>query len=62
MIILTIQKPLPQNQNVEAPLEESLHPDATIIRLQNRGKIKTEKDTFQQNLERRPGVVAPDQQ
>ena len=62
MIILTILKQLPQNQNVEAPLEESLRQDAIIIRPQNRGKIKTEKDTFQQNRERRPGVVVPDQQ
>ena len=62
MIILTIQNLLHQNQNVEAPLEESLRPDAIIIRLQNREKIKTEKDTFQQSLEKRPEAVAPDQQ
>ena len=62
MIIHTIQNLLHQNQNVEAPLEESLLPDAIIIRPQNRGKIKTEKDTFQQNLERRSGAVVPDQQ
>ena len=62
MIILTIQNLLHQNQNVEVPPEESLHPDAIIIRPQNRGKIKIEKDTFQQNLERRPGAVVPEQQ
>ena len=62
MIILIIQKPLPQNQNVEAPLEESFRPDEIIIRPQNRGKIKTEKGIFQQNLERRPGAVVPEQQ
>jgi hypothetical protein len=61
MIILTIQHLLHQNQNVEAPLEESLRPDAIIIRPQNQEKIKTEKDTFQQNLEKRPGAVVPDQ-
>ena len=62
MTILTIRNQLHQNQNVEAPLEESLRPDAIIIQLQNRGKIKIEKDTFQQNLERRPGAVVPEQQ
>ena len=62
MIILTIQNLLHQNQNVEASLEEGLRPDAIIIRPQNRGKIKTEKGIFQQNLERRPGPVAPEQQ
>jgi hypothetical protein len=62
MIILTIQNLLHQNQNEEAPREESLRPDAIIIRPQNPGKIKTEKDIFQQNLERRPGAVVPDQQ
>ena len=62
MIILTIQNLLPQNQNVEAPLEENLRLDAITIQPQNREKIKTEKNTFQQNLERRPGAVVPEQQ
>ena len=62
MIILTIRNPLPQNQNVEVHQAENSQASAITIRTQNREKTKTEKNTFLQNLERRSGVVVPDQQ
>ena len=62
MIIHTTQSPLPQNKNMEMHLEESFDMVVIIVRTQNLEKIKTEEDTFQQNLGRRLGTATQDHQ